>query len=611
MAGLDDVQLHLVDSVDEASKFMTWLGERRPEDILSVDTETTGLDWTVDRIRLFQVGDAMTGWAIPWDEWRGVAYEFLRRWLGRLLFHNSKFDVMMLEMDPGTNLTPPLRLDWGRVDDTMLMVYALDHRLPKALKANAAIHVDPRAAALQARLDEALTRAGWTWETVPVSFGPYWQYGALDPVLTCRVHEVMGSRLLADDDARRAYDLELETTGVLRQMMQRGAAVDLEFASRKYDELWARVEMLRAWCQTNHDCLPGSTTKLAERLIELGAVLTERTDSGANWKTDKDVLRSVSIEVGGAAGQLADVALEAKQLTKVCNTYLRRFMSDAIDGRVHPDINVVGAEKTTRMSMTGPGDKAMPLHQLPRRDGSNAASIAARDCFIPSEGNMLVMIDYEQIEWRLIGHFSQDPALLEVLRDTSTDPFLAMCRQIYNDPTILKKDHRRQMTKNAAYAKGYGAAAAKFSLTAGVPLSVGGPFYDAFDATYPTLKTFQEGVIQIGKQRRFTDGDAWVRTPFGHKLSCEPGKEYTLVNRLIQGTAASVLKKKLCELDNAGLAEYAILPVHDEVVFDFPMQEARDMAYEAGRVMDASELFSVPMPVGIDGPYDRWGDKYR
>lgn len=581
---------------------MSWLGERRIGDALAVDTETTGLDWTTDTIRLFQVGDAMTGWAIPWRDWSGVALEFLRRWTGRYKFHNSKFDSLMIEND-----VRGLHIDWGKVDDTMLKAYALDQHLTRALKNLASMYVDPAAAALQRGLEEAMNKAGWDWDTVPMDFEPYWSYGALDPVLTCRVDDVLESRM--DASSRSAYDLELQTTGVLRKMMMHGARVDVEYAAARYLELSSYNDQLREWCQTQHNCLPSSTTKLADRLVELGAELTKRT-KGGSLSTDKAVLEEVAIEVGGVAGELARQSLRSRRLGKTCNTYLARFVHDAIDERVYCDINVVGAEKTSRMSMTGPGDKAMPLHQLPRKDNSNPEALAARNCFIPTEGHKLVMCDYEQIEWRLIAHFSQDPALLNICRDLSTDPFLAMTRQIFADPSIVKGDPRRQTTKNAAYSKGYGAGAAKFSLTAGVPLSVGGPFYEAFDLTYPTLKAFQRRVQSVGEQRMQVDGEAWVRTPWGHKLVCDPDKEYTLVNRLVQGTAANVLKYKLCELDNAGLIEYAILPVHDEVVFDVPDEDVHDVSREAVRIMDASELFTVPMPVSLDGPYERWGDKY-
>ena len=39
-AGLGDVKLHLVDSVQRADEFIRWIGERRPHNAIAVDTET-------------------------------------------------------------------------------------------------------------------------------------------------------------------------------------------------------------------------------------------------------------------------------------------------------------------------------------------------------------------------------------------------------------------------------------------------------------------------------------------------------------------------------------------------------------------------------------------
>ena len=76
--GLSNVKLHLVDSVEEANNFITWLSQRRPYDAVSVDIETgedPGQDpnkgalspW-MGHIRLVQVGDGEQGWAIPFEK---------------------------------------------------------------------------------------------------------------------------------------------------------------------------------------------------------------------------------------------------------------------------------------------------------------------------------------------------------------------------------------------------------------------------------------------------------------------------------------------------------------------------------------------------------------
>ena len=84
---LDNVSLHLVDSLDEALKLKNWLGERR-ETPLGVDTESEGLDPFRHDLRLVQVGDMRTGWAIPYPLWGGLAQEILNEYEGDFVAHN-------------------------------------------------------------------------------------------------------------------------------------------------------------------------------------------------------------------------------------------------------------------------------------------------------------------------------------------------------------------------------------------------------------------------------------------------------------------------------------------------------------------------------------------
>ena len=53
---LQDVQLHLIDNVDKAREFLSWLGERRPHNAIAIDTETGELPGGVRDHALSPVG---------------------------------------------------------------------------------------------------------------------------------------------------------------------------------------------------------------------------------------------------------------------------------------------------------------------------------------------------------------------------------------------------------------------------------------------------------------------------------------------------------------------------------------------------------------------------
>ncbi len=104
---LTGVQLKLVDNVDKAQEFLRWLGERRPYNAIAVDTETGELPGGARKdalspwhgqLRLVQVGDGMTGWSIPWEDWSGVFYEAMDKFDGPLVCHNIAFEARWFEI---------------------------------------------------------------------------------------------------------------------------------------------------------------------------------------------------------------------------------------------------------------------------------------------------------------------------------------------------------------------------------------------------------------------------------------------------------------------------------------------------------------------------------
>ena len=170
-SGLEGVQLNLVNSVDEAQKFLRWLGENRPYNAIAIDTETGELpgnprDHALSpwhgRLRLVQVGDAMTGWSIPWDQWKGVFYEAMEKFDGPIVCHNVAFEARWFDVQSEWSIP------WHRAHDTMIMAQLLDPLGSGALKTLTQKYIDPQAANLQRVLDDGLITNGWSWGSVPV-----------------------------------------------------------------------------------------------------------------------------------------------------------------------------------------------------------------------------------------------------------------------------------------------------------------------------------------------------------------------------------------------------------------------------------------------------------
>lgn len=589
---LDHVKLHLVDSVDEAFKLMEWLSQRRWEDTIGIDIETTGLNKFKDTVRLVQIGDENTGWSIPWEDWGGVVREVVRKYKGWYVGHNFiNFDWTFLDRNN-------VQIPRDRLHDTRPMAHILEPTMSTALKTLATRYVDTRAAAMQQSLDEAIgAKGGWTWATVPIEFAQYWQYSALDPVISLRLFQHHKAAVEADG-SWKAYEVELGSSWVTRQMEINGAHVDRPYAASYADKYVKYCAEVAQWVKNTYGVGAGSNQEIINVLKANGFDFTKRTKSGAD-ALDADVLASIE-------HPLATAVLSRRKLQKVASTYLSHIVGDADENDImHPSINPLGA-RTSRMSMSGPN-----LQNLPRASESNPAATTVRNCFTTRYGDdgRMVFCDFDQIEMRGLAHMSQDRGLRDAFC-AEDDFFIVLARSVFSDETISsKKDPRRQVVKNVGYGKIYGAGIPKLALTARISEEQAAAAMHAFDASFPGVRAFQNRVQRTALERKAAEGVGYVRSPLTHRRHpSDPGKEYALVNYLVQGLAAEMFKIKLVELSNAGLEKFMILPVHDEIIFDVPNDDLPDVIAAVKDVMNDDKLLSIPVTAGI-ATGTRWGAK--
>jgi DNA polymerase-1 len=595
---LDNVNLHLVDSFDEVEQFFSWLGTSHEENALAFDTETTGLDpyKPGEAVRLIQIGDTMVGWAFP-PEWHGAALQALREWTGDWVTHNGPFDNNWLRHDYPTQFKPV----WRRQHDTMAQAHISDPTRSKALKSLAGTLIDRRASTSQVGLDRAMGDNNWNWKTVPIQRNGkatvYWLYAALDPVLTCRLHALPEFKNVRTT-YREPYELEMGTLESVANMEFRGALVDLKYCDRMIETIDAYAVQVRAWAKDAYGIK--NLTSLGEciaKFKELGFEFVEKTPKG------DDSLNKDQLQIFAASGQwgsdLAQAILSLRRGEKFKGPYFKNF-HDMVDSnnRVHPTIWSFGT-RTARMSIQHPA-----LQTLPKKDPT------VRDAFIWKDGHVGISIDADQIEMRLATHFSRDEGLKEAFM-SEDDFFSVVASEAYGEP-VGKNDPRRSLTKNFCYGTLYGAGLEKIALTAGVPIQTMEAVMNNFHNRFPGIRKLQHEVEQLVRYRGETEGRPYVVTPTGRRMPGDKGSEYALVNYLIQSHAAEILKRGILDLELAGLGEYLILPVHDELVLEVPQEMQEDVLHTLKTTLDkVGEDYLVPLTWGPDVMVDRWGSKYR
>jgi DNA polymerase-1 len=598
---LGNVSLHLVETIEDVGKCLDWLSGLTC-DRIGFDTETTGIDPEVDRVRLVQFGDRDTGWAIPIERWYGLVEEIVNRWQrhGRFVAHNARFDVAMLR-------NHDIRIPVHLVDDTMMLAHIVNPTHSVGLKQQCARHIDAKAAAMQAQLSQVMSSGAYTWATIPITAtGPckvYWIYAALDPVLTVRLWDFHWPTV--ERTALHAYDIELSVGWIADSMERKGVLVDREYTTDKRREFAELYESLAKRGIDEFGVSLGSSQQIVDVLLRDNVPLWKQTRAG--WSLDKFALE-------GIRHPLVQLLQEYKRVEKLDSTYLRRFLEySERDGRVHPNINTLGFKEqdvsafgvvTGRMSMSKPN-----LQQLPRVDESDPLSIIVRNCVVSAPGSTFVMFDFDQIELRIMAHLTKDPGLADAFLQPG-DFFTYMTRVIYDDLSIEKKDPRRSLTKSYVYASNYGSGTERLARTTHIPLAEVEKLAADYQRVYAEVPKHQQKVQRLAAERYRTEGVAYVKSPLTGRrfIADDPRKLYPLVNYQIQGFAAEIMKVKLLELDAAGLGDYLVLAVHDEAIAEIPDDEVHDAIDTMSTIMNDDTMLSLPLTSG-GATGKRWAQK--
>lgn len=294
------------------------------------------------------------------------------------------------------------------------------------------------------------------------------------------------------------------------------------------------------------------------------------------------------------------LCLEYRKLEKLLTTYLTKWPVEAVDGRLYGRFNQTGTV-TGRLSSSGPN-----LQNVPAR-GERGKQI--RGLFRAPEGKVLVVGDYDQLEMRLMAHFSGDRELTRTFRE-GLDPHLQTAQGIFG-MDIDPDGEERGIGKTLNFAMGYGAGPKKVAQV----LSLAG---------YPTTKDVAQGylaemarhyrgffkwkqdvmakakrtgnVATIGGTRRrlrsaFKDTANWKLVGYGERQA---------VNAIIQGSAADIIRRVMVAMEAQFPELWLLAQVHDELVWEaWPqlLAEDEDTLAELQRAGETWHGFDLKVPL--------------
>jgi len=420
-------------------------------------------------------------------------------------------------------------------------------------------------------------------------------YAAEDADVTLALHQHLWPRLRKEPRlASVLLEIEVPLIPVLARMEQRGVLIDGDLLAVQSAELSSQIFDLerQAHEEAGQTFNLGSPMQLQQILFEKQGLPVIRKTPKGQPSTAEDVLQELAQDY-----DLPRIILEYRSLSKLKSTYTDRLPEqiNPRTGRVHTSYHQAVAA-TGRLSSTDPNLQNIPIRTPQGR--------RIRQAFIAPPGCLIMACDYSQIELRIMAHLSGDEGLLKAFRN-EVDVHMATASEVFDVPYDEVSKDQRRAAKAINFGLMYGMSAFGLSRQLSIGRAEAQAYMDTYFKRYPGVQAFMEDT----REQARTQG--YVETLFGRRLYLtdinasnmqrRQGAERAAINAPMQGTAADIIKRAMIGVDRWLQSEmpqaHLVMQVHDELVFEVPGDQLKQLEKGVVELMSAAADLKVPLVV--------------
>ena len=437
-------------------------------------------------------------------------------------------------------------------------------------------------------------------------------YACADVEATYRLVEILAKELKEQGLETLFREIEIPLIDVLVDMEEVGIAVDLPFLRDLDAYLDTQISALESeiFRLAKHPFNINSTRQLATVLFEeLRLPSGRRTKTG--YSVSQDVLEGLREE-----HSIINAILEYRQLLKLKSTYVGALPEqiNPVTGRIHSSFNQTIAA-TGRLSSSNPNLQNIPIRTEIGRQ-VRRAFIADNRATRPDgeELKLLLSADYSQLELRLMAHFSGDQRLVEAFH-RGQDIHAATAAELFGIDIKEVTPEMRRLAKTVNFGIMYGMQAFGLARDTGMSRQEAQRFIDTYMARLPGVwrylnetkcEAIEKGYVSTLYGRRRYAPDI-VSSNGSRRLAAER----MAINMPLQGTAADIMKIAMnrvqSELRRRGLRTRMLLQVHDELVFEVPESELKEVAELVTDIMEHVVSLRVPLQMELAAGKN-WGE---
>lgn len=592
--------------INDEATLQAWMDEARAVGTLAIDTETTSL--TPAKAKLVGISIAVKpGRAayIPIGHVGAIA---------DLLAMDTGADIKQLALSKVIEIMQPvladesvlkighnLKYDWQilklagmemvAMDDTMLLSYVLDGTAHSNGMDNLAMlwlgHNTIKYEDVAGKGKSQIT-----FDQVAIEAAL--NYAAEDADITLRLHKMLKPRLIREKMVSVYENIERPLIDVIAKMELEGVKVDPLILKNMSADFEKKLQVLEQeiYVLAGTSFNVASPKQIGEILFErMGLQGGKKTKTG-DWSTSVDVLEKLA-EDGHV---LPEKILEWRGLAKLKSTYTDALQEEINPktGRVHTSFAMAHVN-TGRLSSSDPNLQNIPIRT---EDGRKI-----RTAFVAEEGNVLLSVDYSQVELRLAAEMAGIEALKKAFQD-GKDIHTITAAQVFGVPVDEVTGDIRRQAKAVNFGIIYGISGFGLAKQLGVDVKTAGNFIKRYLERFKELEAFMEAKKEEAR------ANGYIKTYFGRKcvirgINDKNGgirqfAERQAINAPLQGTAADIMKIAMGQMDDAlssaGLNAKMLLQVHDELIFEVPEAELEATSALVKKVMEeAAKGFEVPL----------------
>jgi len=606
----------LIDNVNDLNRWVTKIYQRG---YVAVDTETTGLnDMIVDLVGIclsVEIGEACyipVGHTNGEDDLFGgaslcngqinldEALEILRPVLQDpsiiKIGQNVKYDTKIFARYD-VNLAP--------VDDTMLLSYAINGgKHNHGMDYLSERYLNHKPISIKTLLGSG--KSAITFDKVTINDAV--NYAAEDADITLRLWKLF-KPMLHESSVTKVYEtLERPLIPVLAKMEMNGIKVDRNTLSRMSNNFAQSMSGLEAeiYNLAGQTFNVGSPKQLGEILFDKLELPGGKKGKTGAYGTGVDVLEDLASE----GHELPVKVLDWRQMSKLKSTY-----TDALQGHINPNTGrvhtsyVISGASTGRLSSTDPNLQNIPIR--------SEAGRKIREAFIAEEGNVLLSLDYSQIELRILAHIAKIDTLKQAFHE-GQDIHALTASQMFNVPLENMDPMVRRQAKAINFGVIYGISGFGLARNLRIPRKEAQSFIDTYFERFPGIRTYMDETVSFAKE------NGYVETLFGRKIHTSeinakgPQAGFAkraAINAPIQGTAADVIRRAMVQMPNAisHLPVKMLLQVHDELIFEVNKDALNETTEVVRNIMEkASEpVVKLDVPLVVDAGFGgNWADAH-